>query len=116
MSNDQIILLVTIIPISLLLLVFSIILLQGKGANLIAGYNTMSKEKKARYDTIAMCKFMGKVLLILNALFVGFMLGIMFECWIISWICAGLFLVVTIFILVYANTNNRFKKSDAIQE
>ncbi len=32
---------------------------KGKGAFLIAGYNTMSKEKKARYDKNALCRFMG---------------------------------------------------------
>ena len=34
----------------IILAIFSIILLTGHGANLIAGYNTASKEEKDKYD------------------------------------------------------------------
>ena len=43
---------------------------KGKGAFLIAGYNTMSKEKKARYDKNALCRFMGKFMFALAACWV----------------------------------------------
>lgn len=36
--------------VALLFLIFFIISLSGKGGMLIAGYNTASKEKKAKYD------------------------------------------------------------------
>lgn len=39
--------------------VTSIILLTGHGANLIAGYNTASKEEKRRYNTKMMCRIVG---------------------------------------------------------
>lgn len=39
--------------------VISIINLTGHGANLIAGYNTASKETKDKYDTKKMCRVMG---------------------------------------------------------
>lgn len=42
-----------------LLSVLSIILLMGKGSNLIAGYNTSSKEEKQRYNTKMLCRVMG---------------------------------------------------------
>ena len=42
-----------------LMIVMSVFLLNGKGAFLIAGYNTMSKKRKALYDEKAMCRFAG---------------------------------------------------------
>ena len=46
--------------IMLLLIAMSIVLLMGKGEWLIAGYNTLGKEEKAKYDSVALCKFFGK--------------------------------------------------------
>ena len=42
--------LITIIILAVLLVVMGIIILIGKGDNLIAGYNTASKEERAKYD------------------------------------------------------------------
>jgi len=43
----------------LILAVISIVLLSGRGANLIAGYNTASKEEKSKYDEKKLCKVTG---------------------------------------------------------
>jgi hypothetical protein len=45
--------------IAALFLVLTIIFLSGKGGFLIAGYNTASKEQKARYDEKKLCRVMG---------------------------------------------------------
>lgn len=42
--------------------VITAILLSGKGDGLIAGYNMLSKEKKAKIDTPKFCRFIGKVM------------------------------------------------------
>lgn len=42
-----------------LFLVLTIILLSGKGGFLIAGYNTASKEEKAKYNEKKLCRVMG---------------------------------------------------------
>ena len=42
-------------------LIFAFYLSKGKSASLRAGYNTMSDSKKAQYDEVAMCKFIGKL-------------------------------------------------------
>ena len=39
--------------------VISVVLLTGHGANLIAGYNTASKEEQNRYDTRKLCRVVG---------------------------------------------------------
>ncbi len=51
--------------IFILLVVVSIILLSGKGANMLTVYNTLTTEEKKEYDTVKMCKFMGKISLTL---------------------------------------------------
>ncbi len=45
------------------LFIMSVILLFGKGGFLIAGYNTASKEEKAKYDEPKLCRTMGAGLL-----------------------------------------------------
>ena len=42
-----------------LLAVISIVLLSGRGAWLIAGYNTSGKAEKAKYNEKKMCRIMG---------------------------------------------------------
>ncbi|MBL4933195.1 DUF3784 domain-containing protein [Clostridium paridis] len=42
-----------------LFLVLTITFLSGKGGFLIAGYNTSSKEEKAKYDEKKLCRVMG---------------------------------------------------------
>ena len=50
--------LVILIPFLVAAVIFS----KGKGASLIAGYNTMPPQEKRQYDEVAMCKFMGKIM------------------------------------------------------
>lgn len=104
--NDSIVYVVILIP----MLVFAIVLSRGKGASLLAGYNTMSESKKEIYDEVALCKFMGKI-----------MYGISFSLLLIAFseISGYSFLFIVGFVLlvffiifagVFTNTKNRFKK------
>ena len=81
----------------------------GRGAFLIAGYNTMSKEKKARYDKNALCRFMGKLMFALAACWVPVALGTALG---LGWLYgAGIaaYLLVIGGGLIYANTGRRFQ-------
>ena len=61
-------------PVWLLWIVFaviaamSVLLLTGRGAWLIAGYNTASKEEKSRYDEKKLCRLTGAVTLVISLL------------------------------------------------
>ena len=94
----------------LLLLILGLYLLQGKGAILIAGYNTLPKEEKEKYDEVALCKATGKLVLAIafsmTLIFAGIFLVVS------ALVTAGtVLLVVTIlFGLIYMNTGNRYKK------
>ena len=44
------------------LILLGILFYFGKGADLIAGYNTLPAEKKAEYDVKKLCKYMSKLM------------------------------------------------------
>ena len=96
--------------IILLLIALSVILLMGKGVWLIAGYNTLSNEGKAQYDSAALCKFVGKYLLSIGLLMPAIPVGAIFKTdWLIA-VYIAYMLISTIFVIVYCNTGNHFKK------
>lgn len=106
--SDAVINLITIIPF----LIFAIVLSQGKGAFLIAGYNTKSKREKAQYDEAALCKFMGKIMYGISFSILLWALSDMLEVKALYYIGLILFFGFVIFTLVYLNTGNRFKKGN----
>ena len=85
-----------------------------KASWLIAGYNTSSKEEKAKYDEAALCNFVGNLMFVLGgivlvmgilSLLITSRLGIILG---VGW---TLYVVVIIGAVIYLNTGNRFKKS-----
>ena len=50
----------------ILFIVFTIILLSGKGAMLVAGYNTAPEIEKRKYDPKKLSKSVGKLFLVLD--------------------------------------------------
>ena len=98
--------------IILLIIALSVILLMGKGAWLIAGYNTLGREEKAQYDRSALCKFIGKYLLSIGLLMPAIPAGVVLK---INWLIAVYIvymLISTIFVMVYCNTGSRFKNKE----
>ncbi|MGK0700133.1 DUF3784 domain-containing protein [Priestia flexa] len=91
-------------------LILAFVLSKGKGGFLIAGYNTLPPEKKAEYDEVALCKFMGKIMYAIS--FGILLLGLSDvlanqPLFIIGMI---VFVVSIAFALIYLNTGDRFKK------
>ncbi len=58
--------------ISILCFVLSILLIMGKGSFLIAGYNTSTKEQKAKYDKPKLCRVVGIGFLIISLILMVF--------------------------------------------
>lgn len=95
---------------ALLLIALSVILMLGRGAWLIAGYNTLSNEEKAQYDCVALCKFIGKYVLLIGLLMPAIPVGVVFKMnWLIA-VYVAYMLISTIFVMAYCNTGNHFKK------
>lgn len=90
--------------VGIILAIFSIILLTGHGANLIAGYNTASKEEKDKYDAKKLCRVIGSGMAIIAVLV--FVMGIFENVLPASF--ATIFLIIVIIdiviMLVIANT------------
>ncbi len=99
--------LITAVVIFLVLVILGIVLWCGKGAWLIAGYNTSSKDEKAKYDEKALCRFVAKIMFAMAV----FMLLIFTVENVAVHLLLSLLAVVFIFgAVIYANTGNRFKK------
>lgn len=94
----------------LLLLVMGIYLLQGKGAMLIAGYNTLPDKEKEKYDEAALCKATGKLILSFIAPITLISLGDLLQMNALMIAGGVLLAVLIVFGLIYINTGNRFKK------
>ncbi|MGD6968615.1 DUF3784 domain-containing protein [Rossellomorea vietnamensis] len=93
-----------------LFVILVLFLINGKGAFLIAGYNTLPKEEKEKYDTEALCKFMGKMMFSLSF---SISLWALSEALDMQWLFIAGMIIFTgliIFMLIYLNTGNRFKK------
>ncbi len=84
----------------------AIALLLGKGAFLIAGFNTMSESEKKKYDSKALCRFIGKILLPIGIL----MPSVAIDFAWISGAYTGLVVILSLFAVIYLNTGNRFRK------
>ena len=50
----------------ILFVILSIVLLTGHGVNLIAGYNTASKEEQSQYDAKKLCRVIGGGMLVIT--------------------------------------------------
>lgn len=92
------------------LLVLSLYLLQGKGGFLIAGYNTLPKEEKKKYDEPALCKAMGKMMLAVTGSLLFFVLGaVLDKDW--PFILGTVMMIATILVgMIYINLGNRYRK------
>lgn len=94
----------------LLFIGLGILFLKGKGAFLIAGYNTASEEKKNTISEKALCGFMGKLMFVFAGCHLIIALSAVFDKAYLSWIGIGAYIVIAVGAVIYANTGNRFKK------
>ncbi|WP_409300521.1 DUF3784 domain-containing protein [Peribacillus sp. SCS-155] len=98
------------IIVIIIFVVLGIILSNGNGSFLIAGFNTLPQEEKDKYDTVALCKFMGKTMFALSFSMVFWILSDVYE---LKWLFAIgviLFIGIIVVTLIYVNTGNRFRK------
>lgn len=102
--------LIMIIVIMVFLMV-GIVFSNGKGAFLVAGYNTMPKEEKENYDTVALCKFMGKLMFSLCFSMIFWLLAMIFDTSILFIIGIILFMIFLVVGLIYMGAEDRFKKA-----
>ena len=86
--------------------------LRGKGAVMLAGYNTMPKEEKAKYNERALLKFAGIMMFPMNAFLSGMIFCMAFGH---NWIALGLgaaFMATVLFMVFWVNFSDKFKRKD----
>ena len=80
--------------------------------DLLAGYNTMSREEKAEWDEKRLLRFSGKCIIVLSILPIGMELlilaGLPFgPVYGIGW---TVYVLLIVWMIVYMNTKKRFRK------
>jgi hypothetical protein len=98
---------IVLIIVAAILLIMGIVVLIGKGDNLIAGYNTASKEEKSQYNIKRLRGLIGGLLIILAPMMV-LLLGE--ESMTAAWSFVAYTFVLTIVVLILANTWAKNKK------
>ncbi len=93
-----------------LFVLLGVIFALGKGADLIAGYNTASAEEKEKYDVKKLCKTMSCFMFALAACWLVIAASEIFQTMVLLWIGLALFLIAVVTGLIYMNTGNRCKK------
>ena len=93
-----------------LFVVLGIVFSLGKGAFLIAGYNTASAGGKAKYDEKKLCKAVSKLMLALAACWLVAASSEIFKAPILLWIGLILFLIAVVAGVVWLNTGSRCRR------
>jgi protein-S-isoprenylcysteine O-methyltransferase Ste14 len=87
-----------------------IVFLNGKGSFLIAGYNTASKAEKEKTDEKKLCRYTGKLMLVLAGCFLVIAASdLLGKVWLL-WLGLALFVLAAIGGVIWMNTGNRLKK------
>ena len=98
---------IVLMIVSVLLLIMGMVILFGKGDNLIAGYNTASKEEMSHYNIKRLRGLIGGMLILLAPLTV-IMLGKESMIWMSSYVVLNF--VLCIVVLILANSWAKTKK------
>ena len=101
---------VVFLAVAAVFVVLGIVFFLGKGAGLVAGYNTASEEEKSRIDEKKLLRAMAVFMFVLAGCFILSALSAIFNVKALIWIGQALFVVSLIIGLVCLNTKNRFKK------
>lgn len=94
------------------MLIIGILMYGGKAGFLLAGYDTMSREEKAKWDEKRLLRFSGKCIIVLSILPIGMelliLVGLPFgPVYGIGWTA---YVLLIVWMIVYMNTKKRFRK------
>ncbi|WP_414046688.1 DUF3784 domain-containing protein [Macrococcus equi] len=90
--------------ITVLFALVGIYMLTGRGSFLIAGYNFLPKEEKAKYNEKRLCQFVGLLMLLMSIFVVIMEYNLLPE-----YITIILFLTTTLSAVIFMNVSNVFK-------
>ena len=94
----------------MLFIVLGVVFLSGKGAFLIAGYNTASQAEKEKIDEKKLCKYMGIFMFRFAGCFLILVASYLLHKMWLLWFGLVLFPGIAIGGTIYMNTGDRLKK------
>ena len=96
--------------ISGIFVVLGLVFRMGKGAFLIAGYNTASREAKEKIDKQKLCRYMSRLMFVLAGSWLIIAACELFgKIWLL-WLGLVVFMTAVITGVIYINTGNRIVK------
>ena len=90
-------------------IIFGIVLICGKGADLIAGYNSLPSKEREKWNEQTLCRAVGILLLIMVGCIELIGVGAILDIMILEWTGCALLIIFTAGGLVYINKSKRFK-------
>ena len=102
---------IVVITSIIVFILLGVLLSMGKGAFLIAGYNTASEAEKRTIDEKKLCRLVGRLMFVLAGCMAVLALSIPLKSKVLEWSSLGLFLGAVIFFVIYINTGGRIKKN-----
>ena len=90
-------------------LILGIVFFCGKGAVLIAGYNTAKANEKKKYDEKALCRSVGVMMFAMAACTLISAVTIVYDNFFPSWFGCALFPVVAVIGIIYVNLSSKVK-------
>ena len=91
-------------------IIFGMILFSGKGADLIAGYNSLSEKERKKWNEKALCQAVGILLLIMVGCIELVGVGAILDITILKWTGGALLIIFTAGGLVYINKSKRLRR------
>lgn len=91
-------------------IVLGCVFLSGRGAGLIAGYNTMPPSKRKKIDKRALCRFTGKMMFYVAGCLALMFIGDRLPSKALFVVGLVLLFIGVVFMLGYANTGRRFER------
>lgn len=92
------------------LVALAIVMICGRGASLVAGYNTASPAKRAQIDEKKMLRYVGAILLATAAGLVTAGVGAWVGSHVLHYVGIGLLIMMPIVGVIVMNTRDRLKK------
>ena len=101
---------IVMVGMVVLFLVLGLVFRSGRGASLIAGYNTASEKEKDKIDEKKLCRYTGNLMFILAGCQIVFVFSMLLKSRMLLWIGVIAFLVSVFGGVVFLNTGDRLKK------
>lgn len=108
---EEIFMMLVYLLFGLLLMIIGALLWHGRGGSLLAGWNTMSREEKMKWDEKRLLRFNGRCLLILGGVVIltGILPLFSLPMGIVNVVGWTLFTLLILWMVIYQNTGGRFR-------